>query len=765
MTPQNKKNIEKKLSYKFKKLIESYNSKRLLLEQVDTSHCKGQNFLLPITDEEYNRIPKGNDGKILFCKYKTPMGPMFIKANSGFSLSKGMSDTQLNDHYKKYNITDREQRDKIKNDSNIFLGPGVLSSFNDGTKYTLNLQWKWDGQGLPTVYSLGYIDPQGNPYKGPVFDKVKPVSPENIITNLFTEYTNWKNDKKYWDEALEKKEFLKILDDDGNVKEDVNLSDEEIKRAKEQFEVYKTKESQGRNELIERLADATLEQLPEFKYVKFLSDGKVEQLNSPPKEMSSEYGGKYVSEPPYSITEANTEKTFQVKNPEIDDSNKYGISNWEYKEYFPPIQIRKEIIDSFANTNVESQMYEKIVKDELNNNPILLRLFSPEDIQKSLSECATNASYDFLVRVIQGKVLGPNGIPVGYYFMKNGVKTLEKYVPPFGVGEYGGIPCEDAFMNEYGLPIQMLVGLVAGILYPVGGWVFYSALLADVLVNAYSLTKSMKAQDEGRAKLDIAYMLLPFLVETSAFRGLINQTKFGAGYKATAEKLTQSLEALKMADGTYDLVQLRTFVDNLGEKEAKLLNHLGKKEFKNALRAGGKEINNLIKPKAKMSTFRRTLDTSSSILFYGLPSAVHILDGYLNKIEDTLGETLTDHQYKFFQFILSHMSQVDRDKMYRMKKEQLLEFEKKSDELAQKYAEQFKIVEQEKAEKEGQEKIDKEIIRSYNIQDLTCEEILQSVKDLAKKYGLTINCRQLDPSIKSAVENEKKELESKESNN
>jgi hypothetical protein len=36
---------------------------------------------------------------------------------------------------------------------------------------------------------------------------------------------------------------------------------------------------------------------------------------------------------------------------------------------------------------------------------------------------------------------------------------------------------------------------------------------------------------------------------------------------------------------------------------------------------------------------------------------------------------------------------------------------------------------------------------------------------LAKKYGLTINCRQLDPSIKSAVENEKKELESKESNN
>lgn len=765
MTRRFNKNTEQKLINKISKILESYKSKGLLLEQVNTSHCGGQNFLSKITDEEYDRIPKDSNGQIQYCKYKTPGGDIFIKANAKFVPSKGINDTKITSWLNNNNVTNPTDVQKYKNDIGLFFTPGSLGGFVvDGKAYNATLVW--DKSTPPKISYFTYEDKNGDYYYGPTFaKKVKAASTDNVLSNLFTEYSNWKNDKKYWDESLENKEFLKVLDDDGEVKEGVNLSDEEIRRAKEQFKVYKIKESQSRNELINKLTESTLEQLPEFKYVKFLKDGKVQELQSPPKEFTDEYGGKYVSEPPYSITEAETEKTFLVKNPEIDESNKYGIENWEYKQYYSPIQLKQQIISSFDNTNIESQIYENIVKDELYTNPILLRLFTPEDIQQSLKECATNNSYDFLVRVIQGQVLGQNGNPVGYHFMKNGQRVLEKYVPPFGPGEYGGIPCEDATWNKYGLPIQMLLGLVAGILYPVGGWVFYAALLTDVLVNAYSLTKSMKAQDEGRAKLDIAYMLLPFLVETSAFKSLLNTAKFGSEYKVIAEQLTKSLEGLKMADGTYDLVQLKTFIDNLSPEESRLLKHLGKKEFQNALRAGGREINALIKPKAKMSYFRRTLDTSSSIFFYGLPSGVHILDGYLNKIEETLGESLTEQQYKFFQFILSHMSQQDRDKMYRMRKEQLMEFERKADELSQKYAEQFKQVEIEQSEKEATEKFEKELVQSTNVQNLFCEEITQQIKDLAAKYGIKINCRQLDPQIKSAVENEKKELESQESNN
>ena len=94
-----------------------------------------------------------------------------------------------------------------------------------------------------------------------------------------------------------------------------------------------------------------------------------------------------------------------------------------------------------------------------------------------------------------------------------------------------------------------------------------------------------------------------------------------------------------------------------------------------------------------------------------------------------------------------------------------MEFERKADELSQKYAEQFRQVEIEKSEKEATEKFEKELVQSTNVQNLFCEEIAQQIKDLAAKYGIKINCRQLDPQIKSAVENEKKELESQESNN
>lgn len=770
MTPQNKKNIEKKLSYKFKKLIESYNSKRLLLEQVDTSHCKGQNFLLPITDEEYNKIPKGNDGKILFCKYKTPMGPMFIKAGSGIGAFKGFSKTKIDNFFKKYNITDKSAQDKVVKDVNTYIPQGVLSSFNNGTQYRIRLTWKMEGNNPPTVYSLGYVDSQGNPYKGPKFSIVKPVSAESVVTNLFSAYSNWKNDKEYWDEALDKKEFLKILDDDGNVREDITkedgttYSEEEINAAREQFKVFNNIQQKNNSELVEKLIDTTLSQLPEFTYVKILPDGKIEKLSEAPQEWSDEYGGYYSKTPPNQIEEAESGQKFSVRRPGYDKSRMYE-SNFKYKEYYSPIELKGNISSALEGINIDSARYENILKDELYKNEILLRIFKPEQIQKALTDCATSSAYDFLISIIEGYLIGPNGYPVGRYFMKDGQRTLELYVPKFNVNpEIGNIPCEDAFWYEYGIGIQMLLGLAAGVLYPVGGALFWAALFTDVVVNAYSLTKSMSAQDPERAKLDVAYIFLPFLVETQAFRGLIDSIRFGSKYKEIAKQLTQKLRAIPKVGDKYDLLKLKDFFENLSPDEAKLLKYLDKPEFKSVMKTAGREIAETVKktkPKFKMSYFRRTLQTSSSIFFYGLPSAFHMYDVYINSINRTLGTPLTEQQTNFFNFILAHISEKDREKFANLKKEELMEFVRKADEMAQEKAKEILQAKEEEASL----KAEKEFVSSFLAIGPSCDEITDDIRALAKKHGITIDCKYLDPNVKTAVENEKKELESEDSNN
>ena len=766
MTRLNKRhNIQKKLSYKFFKLLESYDSKKLLLEQVDTTHCGGQKFLLPISDEEYNRIPKGNDGRILFCKYKTPMGPMFIKSNSKFFTSKAKTDADFEEHFKKNNITNQSQKDKVKQDTNLYIPEGILSGFNDGTKYSLNLNWTWDGSELPTVYSLGYVDSNGKPYEGPTFSKkIKSVSPADVITNLFTAYKNWEKDREYWEDALEKKEFLKILDDNGNVREDVNLSSEEIRKAKEQFEVFNKIQQKNASQYSEELTDRTLAQLPEFNYVRILPDGKVEKLSNPPQEWSSEYGGTYMSDPPLEITEAETGNKFSVKRPGYDKSRMYE-TNFKYKEYYSPFELKNQIITYLQDINVDSAVSENILKDELYKNEILTRLFKPEQIKAALNDCATQASYNFLISIIQGDLVGRHGYPVGRYFMKDGVKTLEDYVPKYNVNpEYGDIPCEDAFWHEYGLGIQMLLGLAAGVLYPVGGFAFWAALFVDVVVNAYSLTKSMSAQDPKRAQLDIAYIVLPFLLETQAFKGLINSVKFGSKYKVIAESLTQKIKSLPKINGKYDLVQLKQFFDDLPPEEARLLKYLGKPEFKEVMETAGREIKDTLKqnkPKFKMSKFRRTLDTSSSIFFYGLPAGVHIFDIYLSRIEKTLGTSLTEQQTNFFNFILSHISEKDREKMANLAQKDLMEFLAKADEMAQERSEEIIAAKEEEANL----KAEKEYVESLLIQEPTCEEITDDIRALAKKHGITINCEFLNPQVKTAIENEKRELESQDLNN
>jgi hypothetical protein len=754
--------VEKKIRYELSKILESQNSRHLILEQVNTSHCKGQKFLSKISDDEYNKIPKDKNGFIRFCKYKTPGGDIYIKSDAKFFESKGVSSGQFDTWVKQRNIINPKSVEKFKNDVSFFLSSGSLQGFEvDGVRYNATLIWS--AYDPPQLDYFTYEDSNGNYYNSPVFSKqVVKTNVNNAITNLKTVYDNLVSEKEYWDNALEKKEFLKILDDYGNVREDSNATDEEIAEAKKIFKVYQKKEASSVSNLMNTLIENALSVLPEFTYYEFV-DGKPKKLSSPPQTWGDNYGGLYSTTPPDTIIENQTGSELSVIREGFGDTANmmYGTQNFEYRKYYSPIELRDMFINRLENVNIESQIYKNRNKNELYNNEILRRVFTKEAIERALKECSLDATYNFLLSVIDGTYRNPNGRVVGRYYIVNGEKQLEYYIPKYGdvSKDKMDLPCEDKFWTKYGMAIQMLLGLAAGVLYPVGGITFWAALFLDVGVNAYSLTKSQQAQDPDRAKVDLAYLLLPFLVETQAFRSLItNKIKFGIGYRYTAEQLANELKQLKKP---YSVKDLEDFFKTRTDDELKLLKYMSEnKEFAEVWKAAGKEIEQTlkslnVKTRSKLPFVRRTIEPIASIVVYGLPSAIHIFDTYIQIIQQKIGRPLSEEESNFWEYVLTHMDEKNREKLKTLSEEKIKELVDAAEKEAKKQAQIILL-----AKKEEQlTQQEKQQVEDISKLQLRCQTILGDFVDLAKKYGLDIDCMNPDGEIVKYIEDYEKTIE------
>jgi hypothetical protein len=108
-----------------------------------------------------------------------------------------------------------------------------------------------------------------------------------------------------------------------------------------------------------------------------------------------------------------------------------------------------------------------------------------------------------------------NSIAKGNWFY-NGQRVGEYYANNKGYTKYK-IPCTNKTWDKYGTIIQLGgMMLVAAATWGLGvgpAMAFWINILADSALNAVSLKYSIEEQDPSKIKMDIAFLLLPFLFE------------------------------------------------------------------------------------------------------------------------------------------------------------------------------------------------------------------------------------------------------------
>jgi hypothetical protein len=115
-----------------------------------------------------------------------------------------------------------------------------------------------------------------------------------------------------------------------------------------------------------------------------------------------------------------------------------------------------------------------------------------------------------------------NSIAKGNWFY-NGKRVGEYYANEGGYTKYK-IPCTNKIWDKYGMAIQLGgMMLVAAATWGLGAGpalAFWVNMLADSALNAVSLKYSIEEQDPSKIKMDIAFLLLPFLFEAGPVKKL-----------------------------------------------------------------------------------------------------------------------------------------------------------------------------------------------------------------------------------------------------
>ena len=606
-----------------------------------------------------------------------------------------------------------------------------------------------------------YLGPGGAFEKNytPTQDKTNPNTPANQyakqqeikrkekeVKSLWDLYKKWKGAEENTEKLIEGG-WEKYFDEDGSPKDE--YTDNEITRATWARNIYQKRQESTNNEKIKGFVDEAISILPKFTYVERGTNKTY--TNKPDNYNPKMFGGYYESTPPRTIYEPISETTVSLtpSNEELTGNNDFDS---KYKVYRSPADIANQLSQQLGRITVDIFGLQKYNKEQLVSNPYLLRLFKPEQIEAALTECAGDATYPFLMSVIQGELLDDQGRVVG---RKDISGNIVPYVPPTGLNdEYGGIPCESEWEWRYAVPAQLVAGIVVSIMAPYGGWMMWASLLAEATINAAVLIGSMDSQDPALVKMNTAYLILPFLMETTPFRNLMNSAQFGKEYKKIAQEMIDNFESFKVG-GKMDMGKLLTYIDGLPETHKKLLFHLQDKKFQSALKTAMSDSYRLLKTLSKsykgikLSWMLKNLPTSVSILVYGMPAGLYFISKYVDAVGQKLGRTLSENERKYWSAIFSHYSEDERQKIVKSRLEFLQEITNMQKQIEQK-------------QKEAQEAAEKSLFEETK---KAGEEILgfleQILKEIDEETKLT-SSSEVDSTVKSSLESEAKKEEKEE---
>lgn len=290
---------------------------------------------------------------------------------------------------------------------------------------------------------------------------------------------------------------------------------------------------------------------------------------------------------------------------------------------------------------------------------------------KNESECGETpycgrAGKEFLEQIARGSLKTSNGKTVGSAY-RDSSGNVKYYVPDVTsdgtpLDNQWDVPCTSDFWDDWGGWIQ-LGGMVAIAFISAGVGLGPTAamileLAADSALNLYSLKKSMEAKDKDAIALDLAYVFLPFLMESAPVKSLLKSAKFG-------DEVIESVSSkLKSLPPNSTKTQIDDVIRNMTSEEQRVISQLGTEEYKDVVQKASKDVIDGLKKTSNASIGRKISNPLINILVYGAPAAVY-LTRQVDKIDKMLKERkkypLSQGERKIWSMSLSYLDNQDRD--------------------------------------------------------------------------------------------------------
>jgi hypothetical protein len=312
-------------------------------------------------------------------------------------------------------------------------------------------------------------------------------------------------------------------------------------------------------------------------------------------------------------------------------------------------QILKDYFEELKKVNQKLQL-KSVISDVL-DSPNYQRLYGTDDkskkfIEDKIEECGDSAT-NYFEELAAGQIRNRQGKVVGS--LENGV-----VIKP----DSNKIPCTNEFWEKWGGYIQLgtIVGaaiLSAGLsLGPTAAFILEATV--DTAVNYYALKKSVEKGDKNEIKMNLAYLMLPFLMRTPIVKQGLMKLKYGS---KTIESVESKLNQLRPGASKSEINQA---INTMTNEEKAVLVGLQKPGMKKVIESATQETINGLKQGVKMANVSNLPEPIISLFAYAIPVAGYFglkMQDIKNKFKKALKREPTDTELRVLAAVKEKLKQ------------------------------------------------------------------------------------------------------------
>lgn len=278
-------------------------------------------------------------------------------------------------------------------------------------------------------------------------------------------------------------------------------------------------------------------------------------------------------------------------------------------------QIAKDYFEELKKMNEKLQL--KSVISDILDSANFQRIYGTDDkskkfIEDKIKECGDSAR-NYFEELSAGQIRNSRGKVVGS--LENGV-----VIRP----DSNKIPCTNEFWEKYGGYIQIgtIVGaaiLSAGLsLGPTAAFILEATV--DTAVNYYALKKSVEKGDKSEIKMNLAYLMLPFLMRAPIVKQGLARLKYGSETIASVESKLNSLRPNATKS------EINAVINGMSNQEKAVLTGLQKPAMKKAIQTATQETIQGLKAGTEAAQVSGLPEHLVNLFVYTAPVGKNLLD-------------------------------------------------------------------------------------------------------------------------------------------